>query len=108
MYRVRQQDLPFVGSSHQFVGADQGDDWPTRELPDLAAAMPAVEGEAVVASPVGGLSADDEGEVAVHEVTSQPLPPAQRDPLHHRGMWERGPAGEQRDRRPPGAAGGRS
>ena len=25
MYRVRQQDLPFVGSSHQFVGADQGD-----------------------------------------------------------------------------------
>ena len=24
MYRVRQQDLPFVGSSHQFVGADQG------------------------------------------------------------------------------------
>ena len=25
MRRVRQQDLPFVGSSHQFVGADQGD-----------------------------------------------------------------------------------
>ena len=25
MYRVRQQDLPFVGSSHQFVGADRGD-----------------------------------------------------------------------------------
>jgi len=25
MYRVRQQDLPFVGSSHQFVGADHGD-----------------------------------------------------------------------------------
>ena len=25
MLRVRQQDLPFVGSSHQFVGADQGD-----------------------------------------------------------------------------------
>jgi quercetin dioxygenase-like cupin family protein len=25
MYRVRQQDLPFAGSSHQFVGADQGD-----------------------------------------------------------------------------------
>jgi quercetin dioxygenase-like cupin family protein len=25
MYRVRQQDLPFVGSSHQVVGADQGD-----------------------------------------------------------------------------------
>lgn len=25
MHRVRQQDLPFVGSSHQFVGADQGD-----------------------------------------------------------------------------------
>ena len=25
MYRVRQQDLPFVGSSQQFVGADQGD-----------------------------------------------------------------------------------
>jgi quercetin dioxygenase-like cupin family protein len=25
MYRVRQQDLPFQGSSHQFVGADQGD-----------------------------------------------------------------------------------
>ena len=24
MHRVRQQDLPFVGSSHQFVGADQG------------------------------------------------------------------------------------
>ena len=24
MYRVRQQDLPFVGSSHQFVGADNG------------------------------------------------------------------------------------
>ena len=25
MYRVRQQDLPFAGSSHQFVGADNGD-----------------------------------------------------------------------------------
>ncbi len=25
MYRVRQQDLPFVGSSHRFVGADHGD-----------------------------------------------------------------------------------
>ncbi len=25
MYRVRQQDRPFAGSSHQFVGADQGD-----------------------------------------------------------------------------------
>ena len=25
MHRIRQQDLPFVGSSHQFVGADQGD-----------------------------------------------------------------------------------
>ena len=25
MHHVRQQDLPFVGSSHQFVGADQGD-----------------------------------------------------------------------------------
>jgi len=25
MYRVRQQDLPFQGSSHQFVGADNGD-----------------------------------------------------------------------------------
>ncbi len=25
MYRVSQQDLPFVGSSHQFVGADHGD-----------------------------------------------------------------------------------
>ena len=25
MYRIRQQDLPFVGSSHQFVGADHGD-----------------------------------------------------------------------------------
>ena len=25
MHRVRQQDLPFVGSSHQFVGAHQGD-----------------------------------------------------------------------------------
>lgn len=24
MYRVRQQDLPFSGSSHQFVGADNG------------------------------------------------------------------------------------
>jgi quercetin dioxygenase-like cupin family protein len=24
MHRVRQEDLPFVGSSHQFVGADQG------------------------------------------------------------------------------------
>ena len=25
MYRVQQQDLPFVGSSHQFVGANHGD-----------------------------------------------------------------------------------
>lgn len=25
MYRVRQQDLPFQGSSHQFVGAMHGD-----------------------------------------------------------------------------------
>jgi quercetin dioxygenase-like cupin family protein len=25
VYRVRQEDLPFVGSSHQFVGADNGD-----------------------------------------------------------------------------------
>jgi quercetin dioxygenase-like cupin family protein len=25
MHRVRQQDLPFRGSSHNFVGADQGD-----------------------------------------------------------------------------------
>ena len=25
MHHVRQKDLPFVGSSHQFVGADQGD-----------------------------------------------------------------------------------
>jgi quercetin dioxygenase-like cupin family protein len=25
MHHVRQQDLPFKGSSHQFVGADQGD-----------------------------------------------------------------------------------
>ena len=25
MYRVRQEELPFVGSSHQFIGADQGD-----------------------------------------------------------------------------------
>lgn len=25
MYRVRQQDLPFVGSSHQFVGAEHGE-----------------------------------------------------------------------------------
>lgn len=25
MYRVRQQDLPFRGSSHHFVGADNGD-----------------------------------------------------------------------------------
>ncbi|HET8625073.1 MAG TPA: cupin domain-containing protein [Gemmatimonadales bacterium] len=25
MYRVHQQDLPFQGSSHQFVGADHGD-----------------------------------------------------------------------------------
>lgn len=24
MHRVRQQDLPFVGSSHNFVGAEQG------------------------------------------------------------------------------------
>ena len=25
MHKVRQQDLPFVGSSHNFVGAEQGD-----------------------------------------------------------------------------------
>jgi quercetin dioxygenase-like cupin family protein len=25
MYRVRQEDLPFRGSSHHFVGADNGD-----------------------------------------------------------------------------------
>ncbi len=25
MYRTRQQDLPFLGSSHRFVGADHGD-----------------------------------------------------------------------------------
>lgn len=25
MHRVRQEDLPLVGSSHQFVGAEQGD-----------------------------------------------------------------------------------
>jgi len=25
MYRVRQEDLPYRGSSHNFVGADQGD-----------------------------------------------------------------------------------
>ena len=25
MHRVRQEELPFVGSSHQFVGAEQGD-----------------------------------------------------------------------------------
>jgi quercetin dioxygenase-like cupin family protein len=25
MYRVRQQDLPFRGSSHEFVGAENGD-----------------------------------------------------------------------------------
>lgn len=25
MHRVHQNDLPFAGSSHQFVGADQGD-----------------------------------------------------------------------------------
>jgi quercetin dioxygenase-like cupin family protein len=25
MHRVRQEDLPFRGSSHHFVGADQGD-----------------------------------------------------------------------------------
>ena len=25
MYRVRQEDLPFVGLSHNFVGADSGD-----------------------------------------------------------------------------------
>ena len=25
MYRVRQQDLPYRGSSHHFVGADNGD-----------------------------------------------------------------------------------
>ena len=25
MYRIRQENLPFVGSSHEFVGADHGD-----------------------------------------------------------------------------------
>ena len=25
MYRIRQQDLPFVGLSHEFVGAERGD-----------------------------------------------------------------------------------
>ena len=25
MYRVRQEELPFVGSSNEFVGAEQGD-----------------------------------------------------------------------------------
>lgn len=25
MYRIRQEKLPFVGSAHQFVGADNGD-----------------------------------------------------------------------------------
>lgn len=25
MHHVRQEDLPFVGSSHQFVGAEQGE-----------------------------------------------------------------------------------
>jgi hypothetical protein len=25
MYRIRQEDLPFRGSSHEFVGADHGD-----------------------------------------------------------------------------------
>ncbi|HEX6643510.1 MAG TPA: hypothetical protein VF037_02475 [Gemmatimonadales bacterium] len=25
MHRIRQEDLPFLGSSHHFVGADQGD-----------------------------------------------------------------------------------
>ncbi len=25
MYRVRQENLPFVGSSHEFVGAEHGD-----------------------------------------------------------------------------------
>ncbi len=25
MHRIRQEDLPFRGSSHNFVGADQGD-----------------------------------------------------------------------------------
>ena len=25
MHRVRQDELPFVGSSHQFVGAEHGD-----------------------------------------------------------------------------------
>ena len=25
MYHVRQEELPFVGSSHQFVGAERGD-----------------------------------------------------------------------------------
>jgi len=25
MHRVRQETLPFVGSSHEFIGAEQGD-----------------------------------------------------------------------------------
>ena len=25
MYRVRQEELPFIGSSYQFIGADRGD-----------------------------------------------------------------------------------
>jgi hypothetical protein len=25
MYRIRQEELPFIGSSHNFVGADNGD-----------------------------------------------------------------------------------
>ena len=45
MYRVRQQDLPFQGSSHQFVGADNGsithlvvsaDRWVVRRFNDTA------------------------------------------------------------------------
>ena len=34
MHHVRQQDLPFVGSSHQFVGADQGDAYMVMEWVD--------------------------------------------------------------------------
>ena len=32
MHHVRQENLPFVGSSHEFVGAEQGD---TNGLNDL-------------------------------------------------------------------------
>ena len=53
----------------------RGPETPQRPSPavvDTGLVRPAsVEGEAVVAPPVGGLSADDEGEVAVHEVAEQ-------------------------------------